>query len=84
MLSEIFTKKNIQILELVSKEELCIRDIAARLHCSPGKVHSAVQLFTKFNIIQQRKHKNMILIHINSKSAVWKHTKALIGYEKNK
>ena len=47
---DIFTKKNIEILRLLSKESLHIRDIASNLDISPAKVHSTIQLFKKNNL----------------------------------
>ena len=63
-LSEIFTKKNIEVLKLLSKESLHMRDIAAKLDISPAKVHSTIQLFKKNNLINENKDKNKIIIII--------------------
>ena len=62
---EIFTKKNIEVLRLLSKESLHIRDIAAKLDISPAKVHSTIQLFKKNNLIRENKNKNKIVISIH-------------------
>ena len=71
-LTEIFTKKNIEILRLLSKESLHIRDIAAQLGISPAKVHSTIKLFKKNNLIRENKDKNKIVISINKESALLK------------
>ena len=55
-LTDIFTKKNIEVLRLLSKESLHIRDIAGKLDISPAKVHSTIQLFRKHNLIKENKH----------------------------
>ncbi len=69
----IFTRKNIEILELLSKENLHIRDIAHKLEISPAKVHSTIQLFKKYSLINENKEKNKIIINLNKKN------KLLIG-----
>ncbi|MAE42233.1 hypothetical protein CMO93_00555 [Candidatus Woesearchaeota archaeon] len=56
-LIEIFTKKNIEILKLLSKESLHIRDIAGNLDISPAKVHNTIQLFKKNNLIRKTRKK---------------------------
>ena len=63
-ISEIFTKKNIEILKLLSKESLHIRDIASKLDISPAKVHDTIQLFKKNNLIKENKEKNKIIISL--------------------
>jgi len=68
----IFTKKNIEILKLLSKESLHIRDIAKQLGISPAKVHSTIQLFKKNNLIKENKEKNRIIISLNKESALLK------------
>src|SRR3989338_669986 len=70
--TEIFTKKNIEILNLLSKESLHIRDIAKKLDISPAKVHSTIQLFKKNNLIKENKEKNRIIISLNKESALLK------------
>ncbi len=82
MLYQLFTKKNIEILKIISKKQLCIRDIAASIKCSPGKVHGAVQVFQQHNIINQKHHKNMILISLNN-SKLAKLILKLIKLEEN-
>ena len=68
----VFTKKNIEILNLLSKESLHIRDIAKKLDISPAKVHSTIQLFKKNNLIKENKEKNRIIISLNKESSLLK------------
>ncbi len=71
-LTEIFTKKNIEVLRLLLKESLHIRDIAAKLDISPAKVHSTIQLFKKNNLVKENKDKNKIIISLNKESVLLK------------
>lgn len=64
-LSNIFTKINMQILELLSKEKLHIREIAERINCSPAKVHSCISVFKKNNIVKEVNEKNRKVIVLN-------------------
>jgi len=75
---EIFTKKNIEILKLLSKESLHIRDIASKLDISPAKVHSTIQLFKKNNLIKEIKDKNRIIISLNKESSLLKEIQKLL------
>ncbi|MBT4824134.1 winged helix-turn-helix transcriptional regulator [Candidatus Woesearchaeota archaeon] len=84
MIHEIFTKKNIEILMFLSKESVHIRDIADILHISPGKVHSAVQLFKKYKLVTERKKKNLKIIELNNNSLLWKKIKQLLEMEVKK
>jgi adenylosuccinate lyase len=64
-LSNIFTKINIQILELLSRERLHIREIAERINCSPAKVHACIKVFKKNNIAKEVDDKNKKVIVLN-------------------
>lgn len=75
----IFTKKNIEILGLLSKESLHMRDIANRLGISPAKVHSTIQLFRKNNLIRENKEKNRIIISLNKESLLLKEIQSLLS-----
>ena len=75
---DIFTKKNIEILRLLSKESLHIRDIAGNLDISPAKVHSTIQLFKKNNLIKENKEKNKIIISLNKGSSLLKIIQSLL------
>ncbi len=68
----IFTKKNIEILKLLSKESIHIRDIASKLDISPAKVHSTIKLFKKNNLVKENKEKNKIIISLNKQSSLLK------------
>ncbi|MBI2208936.1 adenylosuccinate lyase [Candidatus Woesearchaeota archaeon] len=78
-ITEIFTKKNIEILGLLSKESLHIRDIASRLDISPAKVHSTIELFRKNNLVRESKEKNKIIISLNKNSALLKEIQNLLN-----
>ena len=71
-ITEIFTKKNIEILKLLSEENLHMRDIAKRLSISPAKVHFTIKLFKKNNLIRENKEKNRIVIRLNRESSLLK------------
>jgi len=77
-LAEIFTKKNIEILRLLSKESLHIRDIASKLDISPAKVHATIQLFKKNNLIKENKDKNKIIISLNKESSLLKNIQNIL------
>lgn len=77
-ITEIFTKKNIEILTLLSKESLHIRDIANRLEISPAKVHSTIKLFKKNSLIKENKEKNRIIISLNKDSLLLKNIQNLL------
>jgi len=77
-ISEIFTKKNIEILRLLSKESLHIRDIASKLDISPAKVHSTIQLFKKNNLVKENKDKNKIVISLNKDSSLLKNIQNIL------
>ena len=78
-ITSIFTKKNIEILDLLSKESLHMRDIAARLGISPAKVHSTIQLFRKNNLVRENKEKNRIIISLNKESLLLKEIQSLLS-----
>src|SRR3989338_278913 len=77
--TEIFTKKNIEILDLLSKESMHMRDIASRLDISPAKVHSTIKLFRKNNLIKENKDKNRIIISLNKDSLLLKEIQNLLN-----
>jgi len=80
-ITEIFTKKNIEILKLLSNENLHIRDIASRLDISPAKVHSTIQLFKKNNLVKENKEKNKIIISLNKESSLLKNIQNLLNVD---
>tara|TARA_Y100000310_G_scaffold70474_1_gene66143 strand:- start:4111 stop:5769 length:1659 start_codon:yes stop_codon:yes gene_type:complete len=81
-LSEIFTKKNIEVLKLLSKESLHIRDIAAKLDISPAKVHATIQLFKKNNLIKENQDKNKIIISLNKDSSLLQNIQDILDVDK--
>src|SRR3989344_5238561 len=80
-LSSVFTKKNIEILSLLSKESLSLRDIAEKIKCSPGKVHQAIEIFKRFRIVKTIKHKNRLIIHPNRESVLYQKIKVLMNMD---
>jgi adenylosuccinate lyase len=80
-LSKIFTKKNIEILKLLEKESLHIREIADKLRISPAKVHSAIQLFKEHNIVNEIKDKNRKIIKLNKNNKDLKNIEILMDSE---
>jgi len=81
-LSEVFTKKNIEILRLLFEENLHIRDIANRLGISPGKVHNSIKIFKKNNLVTETKEKNRKIISLNKNNPALNEINNLIN-EKN-
>ena len=81
-LSSIFTKINIQILELLSKERLHIREIAERIRCSPAKVHACIKIFKKNNIVKEVDEKNRKVIVLNTDNDLTKQIMQLINIDK--
>ncbi len=82
-LTEIFTKKNIEILNLLMKESLHIRDIAHKLDISPAKVHATVQVFKKNNLVKETKEKNRLVISLNNESSLLKKIQILLNIGKD-
>tara|TARA_Y100000310_G_scaffold331012_1_gene403806 strand:- start:708 stop:2375 length:1668 start_codon:yes stop_codon:yes gene_type:complete len=80
-LSEIFTKTNLKILEILLKGRLHIREIAQRLDCSPAKVHNAVKMFKEHNLINEIKDKNKIIISINKDSPLLNKIESILNLE---
>ena len=79
----VFTKKNIEILKLLSKESLHLRDIANKLEISPAKVHSTIQLFKKNNLIKENKEKNRIIISLNKDCSLLKNIQNVLEDSKD-
>ncbi len=83
-LSKLFTKKNIEILNLLETESLHIRDIADKLNISPAKVHGTIQLFKKHNIVNETKDKNKLIIKLNKSNKLLKNIENLMDTEETK
>lgn len=64
-ISELFTKKNMEVLELLTKKSLHIREIADQLNCSPAKVHNTIQLFKRYELVKETQEKNRKVISLN-------------------
>ena len=82
-LPNIFTKINLQIFELLSREKLHIREIAARIKCSPAKVHACIKVFKKNNIIKEIQEKNRKVIVLNHESGLAKQILQIISIDKS-
>src|SRR3989338_6697330 len=78
-LSDIFTKINMQILQLLSKERLHIREIAERINCSPAKVHACIKTFKKNNLVKEVDDKNKKVIVLNYDNSLAGRILELIG-----
>ena len=82
-ISTIFTKINLQILELLSKEKLHIREIADRIKCSPAKVHACIQVFKKNGIAKEVDEKNRKVIVLNTENGLTRQIVQLINIDKS-
>ncbi len=67
-MNNLLTKKNIEIVKLLKKEDSYLRDIAYKLKISPGKVHSAINLFKNYDLIKEKKEKNRVIISLNKEN----------------
>jgi adenylosuccinate lyase len=83
-ISEIFTKKNIEILKLLFREKHYIREIADKLNISPAKVHNSIQIFKKNNLINETKEKNKIIISLNKDNVLLKNIEFIINEKETK
>ena len=81
-LPNIFTKINIQVLELLSKERLHIREIAERIKCSPAKAHACIKVFKKNGIVKEINEKNRKVIVLNLENELTKQILQLINFDK--
>ena len=82
-LPNIFTKINLQILELLSREKLHIREIAHRIKCSPAKVHACIKVFKKNNVVREIGEKNRKVIVLNIENELPRQILQLINIDKN-
>ena len=82
-ISRIFTNINIQILELLSRERLHIREIADRVKCSPAKVHACIAVFKKNSIVKEVDEKNRKVIVLNLENELTKKILQLVNIDKN-
>ncbi|MBI2542165.1 adenylosuccinate lyase [Candidatus Woesearchaeota archaeon] len=77
----VFTKTNLQILELLSKEKLHIREIAGRIKCSPAKAHACIGVFRKNNIVKEVNEKNRKVIVLNLENELTRQILQLINID---
>jgi len=82
-LPTIFTKINVRIFELLSREKLYLREIAERLNCSPAKVHACIKIFKKNNIAKEIKEKNRKVIVLNAENDLTKQILRLVNTKEN-
>ena len=82
-LPNIFTKINMQIFELLSRERLHIREIASRVKCSPAKVHACIKVFEKSDIVKEIGEKNRKVIVLNHENELTKQILQLINIDKS-
>src|SRR3989338_11074213 len=82
-LPNIFTKINIQILDLLSREHLNIREIAERIKCSPAKAHACIKIFKKSGIAKEVDEKNRKVIVLNLDNELTKQILDLINIDKS-
>ncbi|MBI2558183.1 adenylosuccinate lyase [Candidatus Woesearchaeota archaeon] len=81
-LSSIFTRANLQILEILSREKLHIREIAERVKCSPAKAHACIKLFKKNSIVKEVVEKNRRVIVLNLDNGLTKQILQLVNFDK--
>ena len=81
-ISEIFTKKNLEILELLMKKPFHIRDIASQLKCSPAKAHATIQLFKRIGLVKELSYKNRKVIVLEKNNGLLEQIQKLIHFEK--
>src|SRR3989344_8358538 len=82
-LASIFTKINLQILELLSREKLHIREIAERINCSPAKVHACIKVFKQNDIVREVDEKNRKVIVLNIENELTRQILQLINMDKS-
>src|SRR3989338_680945 len=82
-LSNIFTKINLQILELLSREKLHIREIAGRIKCSPAKVHACIKVFKQNDIVKEVVYKNRKVIVLNLQNELTNKILQLLSIDKS-
>lgn len=81
-ISALLTRRNLEILELISQQSLALREIAEQLKCSPGKVHQAIAVFKGFEIIKTERKKGRLIISPNKENPLYQKIKALININK--
>ena len=74
------TRTNIEIIKLIHKEEMHIRDIADTLGISPGTVHKLVRMLAGEGVVLERKVKNRSVIILNRESPVLREMKRAMNF----
>src|SRR3989338_3410701 len=82
-LPNIFTKINLNILELLSREKIHLREIADRIKCSPAKVHACIKIFKKNGIVNEVDEKNRKVIVLNLENELAKQILQLVNIDKH-
>jgi adenylosuccinate lyase len=79
-ITDLFTKKNLEILDLLYREPhgLHLRDIAARLDCSPAKVHNSLKLFKKNELVIEQEVKNKRVVKANKDNILFRKIEQLL------
>ncbi len=79
-ITEIFTKKNLEILDLLCKEPngLHLRDIASRLNCSPAKAYGSINLFIKNGLAVENIDKNKRVVKLNRDNELFRKIEHLL------
>ena len=80
-LSKIFTKKNIEILDLLFRESLHIRDIAEKLSISPAQVHNTIQIFKENELVREIQEKNRKIITLNRENPLLEDMETLLNID---
>jgi predicted nucleotidyltransferase len=82
MLSEIFTKKTLEIIELLFLQPAYIREIAEKINSSAGFVHAKIQILKRHNLVKETKIKNKKVIQINQNNLILRKIKSLMNITK--
>ena len=80
-LAKVFTKKNIEILDLLFRESLHIRDIAEKLNISPAQVHNTIQTFKENSLVKEIQEKNKKIITLARENPMLKEIENLLNVE---
>lgn len=63
-LSKFFSKSNLSIITVLVDENLSVRDLADRAHCSPAKITQFIRLFGGSRMISIGKEKNKKVVSL--------------------
>ena len=76
---KVFTKKNVEIVDLLAKNPLYLREIAEKLGCSAGQACKTVSLLRKFDFAREKKIKNRKIISLNRENPLLARIRSLIN-----